>query len=93
MTHDERKAYYATETVRRVPLPWEKPIDSFTCRQCGKTVDIYDRSDKRSVYCSRACEKKFWRDASRHKNRNGNIGMSPAMSLGSLIKRERRDLD
>lgn len=93
MTPDERKAYYATETVRREPLPYEQPIDSFTCRHCGKTVDIYDRFDKRTVYCSRACERKFWREQSKRKNRNGNIGLSGGMSLQSLIRRERRDLE
>lgn len=67
MTPAERKAYYATETVRREPQTWEKPIDSFKCRQCGKTVEIYDRFDKRVFYCSRACEKKYWRIQSQNK--------------------------
>lgn len=93
MTADERKEYYSKETVRRMPLPFEKPIDSFHCRQCGKLVEIFDRTDKRTVYCSRACEKKYWRHQSANKRRDGNNGMSGGMSLGNLIRRERRDLD
>ena len=93
MNADQRKDYYSKETARRTPFPWEQPIDSFECRTCGKTVEIYDRFDKRTVYCSRACEKKFWRDATKHKNRNGNIDLSGGMSLQSLIRRERRSLD
>lgn len=69
MNADQRKDYYSKETVRRIPFPWEQPIDSFECRTCGKTVEIYDRFDKRTVYCSRACEKKFWRDVTKHMKR------------------------
>lgn len=93
MNADRRKEYYSRETVRRVPLAGEMPIDSFHCRQCGKLVEIFDRIDRRTVYCSRACEKKYWREQSKLKNRNGNIGLSGGMSLGSLIRRERKDLD
>lgn len=92
MNADERREYYSKETIRRMPESWEKPIDSFECRTCGRLVEIFDRFDKRTVYCSRACEKKYWRDATRHKNRIGNIGLSGGMCLGNLIKRERRDL-
>lgn len=93
MTPDERREYYSKETVRRIPQPWENPIDSFTCRQCGRTVEIFDRFDKRTVYCSRACEKKYWREQSKRKHVAANRGMSGGMSLNSLIRRERRDLD
>lgn len=92
MNYAERKEYYSKETERRIPLPFETPIDTFECRQCGRTVEIFDRFDKRMVYCSRACEKKYWREQSKNKNRSGNIGLSGGMSLRSLIRRESRNL-
>lgn len=75
-----------------------KPIlREFECRTCGRKVRVIDCKDKRTVYCSQQCEKKYWRDVTRHSNNaakrgRGNIGMSGGMSLGSLIKREARDL-
>ena len=79
MTAEERREYYSKETVRPTPLPWQKPIDSFNCRHCGKLVGIFDRFDKRQYYCSRQCEKNYWRRQSLKKNNDG--------------KRERRDLE
>lgn len=68
----------------------------FECRECGKHVFVVEKSDKRSVYCSQQCEKKYWRDLTRRNNdkrkHGGNLGMSGGMSLGSLIRREARDL-
>ena len=92
MNADERRRYYSKETQRPTPEPWQKPLDSFECRQCGKTVEIFDRTDKRTVYCSRACEKKYWRDATKRRDKGSNVGMSSGMCLGNLIRRERRDL-
>lgn len=93
MTPERRREYYSKEVVRPAPAPWQKPINSFVCRTCGKSVDIYDRHDKRTVYCSHACERKYWRDVTKHRNRNGNIGLSGGMSLQSLIRREKMSLD
>lgn len=31
------------------------PIDEFICKNCGKTVFIYDRADQRTTYCSGKC--------------------------------------
>lgn len=92
MTPDERREYYSKETVRPTPQQGQKPIDTFECRQCGRIVEIFDRFDKRTVYCSRACEKKYWRLQSKRLNKGSNVGMSSGMSLQSLIQRERRDL-
>lgn len=78
------------------PVPeYVRPIDEFICKCCGKTVFIYDRHDQRTTYCSGKCcaayQKKL---ASQRAGRvRGNLGMSGGMCLGSLIKRERRDLD
>ena len=58
---------------------------------------MVDYNDQRTVYCSQQCEKKYWRDRTRHSSNaanrgRGNTGMSGGMSLGSLIRREARDL-
>ena len=69
-------------------------LREFYCRNCGRAVDVVDEHDKRTVFCQRACEKKWWRDATRHKDRGrgGNLGMSGGMSIHSLIRREAEDL-
>ena len=70
-------------------------IRSFECRECKKIVYVTDTTDKRYVYCSQKCEKEYWRKKTRRnysKARSTNQGMSGGMSLGSLIRRERRDL-
>lgn len=80
---------------KKMIVKLDKPIHSFPCRCCGKTVEIFDTFDKRTVFCSVQCEKKYWRDATRHKDhgRGGNIGMSGAMSLDSLERYEKRSVD
>lgn len=93
MNAEERRRYYAKETVRAEVQPGQLPIRQFQCRQCGKTVEVFDAADKRTVFCTRAHEKKYWRDQTKYKNRSGNIGLSGGMSLHSLIRRESRDLD
>ncbi len=40
----------------------EYPSITFCCAQCGKKVVTEEGSgDKRERFCSRACEKKFWK--------------------------------
>ena len=78
------------------PIPvGARPIDEFICKTCGKTVFIYDRFDKRTAYCSGKCCIAYCKKLTAQKRRRvrGNLGMSGGMCLGSLIKRERRDLD
>lgn len=70
-------------------------IREFQCKQCGRTVFIWEEKDKRTVFCSRACEINYWKhgylkDNSSKHNRNGN-NMTAGMSLGSLIRREKMD--
>ena len=67
-----------------------------TCPTCGKTVFIYSRTDQRSSYCCGKCAVKYRNKLSLERNikkRGDNLGMSSGMSLQSLIRRERRDLD
>lgn len=33
----------------------------FECRQCGTHVSVTSHKDKRVVFCSQKCEKKYWR--------------------------------
>lgn len=70
-------------------------IREFSCKQCGKTVLVWESSDKRTVFCSKACEVNYWKhgylkDNSKKHNRSGN-NMTAGMSLGSLIRREKMD--
>lgn len=93
----ERRAYNARylNGDAKPDIPDALPIDEFICKNCGKVVFIYDRSDQRTVYCSGKCfvayQKK--RAAQRAARVRGNLGVSGGMCLGSLIRRERRDLD
>lgn len=97
-THCARRAKKAREDARtivhREATEADHVIWEFYCRNCGRTVDVVDERDKRTVFCQRACEKKWWRDATRHKDRgrSGNLGMSGGMSIHSLIRREAEDL-
>ena len=83
------------ESYYNFPRESTIPLFSFECAYCGKHVDIYSSLDQRHVYCCykhyvmyKELKKKF------SKGRKGsNIGMSGGMSLGSLIRRENRDLD
>lgn len=38
----------------------------FECRYCGELVEVVERADHRTVYCSARCEKQYWRDASKN---------------------------
>lgn len=33
----------------------------FTCAKCGRLVQVTDWRDKRTRFCSKECEKRFWR--------------------------------
>ena len=93
-----RKAYYSTQAhQQKPPTPDAKPIRSFTCRVCGRQIYVYEKKDQRHVYCSGVCFAKWKNElkaqkANRKGKRRGELGVSGGMSLGSLIKREARDL-
>ncbi|MBR0290104.1 MAG: hypothetical protein IJQ82_14100 [Selenomonadaceae bacterium] len=90
MNAEQRKEYYSKEVIRPKPLFGQVPDYVFHCRQCGRLVEVYGINDRRTVFCTRACERKYWRHPERH--RSDNFGMSGGMSLSSLIRRERWDL-
>ena len=50
-------------------LDW--PPTEFDCKQCGKRVTtrggLDEKLDKRTVFCSRECEVKYWKHAYRRK--------------------------
>lgn len=78
-------------------IPYERPIlREFPCRMCGRTITVTDELDRREVFCSHECEKKYWRHeyTRRNETKNGreSQGMSSGMSLRNLIRREKRDL-
>lgn len=79
---------------RNVPLPPRVPFE-FVCAHCGKTVIVAAHGDKRFKYCSlRCCNRHNEKlKEERRKRLRGNNGMSGGMSLRTLIRRERRDLE
>lgn len=87
--HNEAKEIKHSYPPKGVPI-----IRDFLCKECGHEVLVWERSDKRTVFCCSLCEKKYWKHntSKSNKHRKGEIGMSGGMSLGSLIRREKRDL-
>ena len=43
----------------------------FVCRNCGKPIVVTDSKDKRRVFCSKQCERIYWKrsEATRKKKR------------------------
>jgi endogenous inhibitor of DNA gyrase (YacG/DUF329 family) len=83
------------QTIHREPEPGVPIIREFYCRWCHRLVQIADPEDRRTVFCCQKHEKDYWRHGytlSDH-GRGGNLGLSGGMSLGGLMRRERRDLD
>lgn len=61
---------------------YDVPIErEFDCRQCGTHIVVTNSKDKRVVFCSSVCEKKYWRWKSKqdalHKKRGRekNLGL------------------
>ena len=82
--------YHHTGNKHDEPQAGAEILRSFHCRNCGRLVEVAEQRDRRTVFCCQPCEKKYWRDRTRHSNskHEGNLGMSGGMSLGSLIRRE-----
>ncbi len=75
--------------------PNQEPLFTFECAHCGKTVKVYSKYDQRTRFCCGRHAKEFQKQAAKvnqSKHRPTNNGLSGAMSLGSLIKREARNL-
>lgn len=71
-------------------------LRTFECKLCRKEVKVVSTRDHRTQFCCYQHEREYWKhDYQRHNSGRSreNQGMSSAMSLGSLIRRERRDLD
>lgn len=73
------------------PKPAREPYE-FRCAHCGKPVVTAPYNDQRYKYCSRRCHDRAKEQRRDKRKRVGNNGMTCGMSLGSLIRRERRDL-
>ena len=89
-----RADYYENGIKHRNAFPGDKIVREFTCRCCGRLVDVVDKKDQRETYCSAQCERSYWRGVTKMNNgsrrsRGGEIGVSGGMSLESLIKREK----
>ena len=79
--------------VEHAPFGGGIPIREFYCKDCNARVLIGDTQDRRTVFCSRSCERKYWKKPADYKHHaTSNRGLSGGMSLGSLIRREKRDL-
>lgn len=94
----DKNTYYASHPQHAEWRPGMEILREFDCKnlRCKRHVVVVEKRDKRTSFCCPQCEKQYWRDVTRHDNgihkRGGNNGMSGGMSLGSLIRRERRDL-
>lgn len=77
--------------------PDAEPLFSFQCKNCGKEVKVYSKYDQRNTFCCGICAKQFQNSVERKRlakqRYTANIGMSGGMSLGNLIRRERRSAD
>lgn len=81
-----RRYYYRHYELKRACVG--PPLYDFICKKCGKHVYVY-KGDKRTDFCNPYCEHLFYKHK---KHVPTNNGMSGPMSLGSLIRREARDL-
>ena len=69
----------------------DEPYFEFDCANCGRHVKIYSRYDQRIKFCCGVCAKAFHDKKQVPTNKSGN-NLSAGMSLGSLIRREKRAL-
>lgn len=95
---DCREEFYKKKGNRHEePAPGVPIIREFVCKNCGYHVRVADAADHRTVFCSQQCEKDYWKHGYLKRNSTkhirGSQGMSSGMSLGSLIRREKMDLD
>lgn len=81
-----------SKIVIREDIPDGIPIREFHCRQCGGLVTVKSEKDKRTVFCCKEHEKRYWKHPPKKRRETANQGMSGGMSLNSLIRRERMDL-
>lgn len=59
--------------IRTHDMDKEYPSITFTCARCGKTVVTEGGTkDKRTRFCSKSCEKKFWRKP-HWENKSSNV--------------------
>ena len=65
--HSHEKAVEKVPSANDWWNPWpsrwtlETPFPrEFACRECGCTVEIEDRYDQRTVFCSRHCCQRWW---------------------------------
>lgn len=74
----------------------EKPLfkraRTFECRYCGQIVSIAeDAKDKRTVFCSVDCEKKYWKHAYRYNyGPRGNNRITNFHSFEEYVSYEKR---
>lgn len=81
----ERAATHQRYINRDTPNPPQgvMPIDEFICKNCGKVVFIYDRTDQRATYCSGKCAAAYAKKRAALKNEKvrGNLDISGGMSF------------
>lgn len=91
----KKRDYYENGNKHREDFSSDEIIREFCCRQCGKQVNVVEKRDRRTTYCSPQCERAYhWNkeksdNYSKSRSRSGVAGMSGGMSLGSLIRREK----
>lgn len=67
-THQKFCSPKCQKEFSKLPLSERKRIEKenfipieFECSQCGNVVSIEDPGDKRTRFCCKECEKKYWR--------------------------------
>lgn len=54
--------------------PAEYPVHEFDCARCGRHVVTSGENDRRVRFCSKGCEKRFWR----HPENKDVLSLGPA---------------
>ena len=61
-------------------------IRAFSCKECGHEVLVWERIDKRTVFCCSLCEKKYWKHntSKSNKHRKGEIKLAKKIKRGKV---------
>lgn len=69
-------------------------LREFRCKNCGKTVLVVEAKDRRTQFCTQACEKDYGRRTyKRNRRESNNRGLAVFTSFGAFTRNERRSLD
>lgn len=68
---------------------YDVPVErEFYCRQCETHIKVIDPKDKRVVFCSKVCEKKYWRLKSKADALNKKRGREKNLGLRNYSQKD-----